>query len=366
MHSLINKTDFIKDVPAAVLQMLRARVQGSKNIGEKVLRLGALYACHDMARLSCAVGLGEEHITASLMGHLASHLQWLRVIAQEMYPNDVEIPEIIWAYQNARQEAQSGSDFALIADQSSHDEPTTTLRIALFQAKKLQPGSQIKVDHITRSTNQTEGLNWTRDAKRLLNAARRQMLSAGQGVNLRGIEALLLRDMQREHYQLEALLRTHFRGHVLANSDRRWVYYSIWRKDDLPSVEDIGNIVINLYSRSDFAKPMTYTVKGGVRFHDILADALYSRGEFGLELNINKVDSFIEGLQQTLPQIDFLLAGKKSIDPRVKHALRKTHVLSPPLVKPIFRGVRPSIKDDPLKSLGDDRDTFSAGIHRPK
>lgn len=48
--------------------------------------------------------------------------------------------------------------------------------------------------------------------------------------------------MDTDRYQLEALVRTHFRGQLITDQQRRCCFYSVWRPDMLPHAIGLHNV----------------------------------------------------------------------------------------------------------------------------
>jgi len=87
------------------------------------------HALRDFELVSGKGDFGEEDRTASLIGHLGSHLGWYLALADLSGLNN-EQPSVSWSYQSKKAEAEKGGDFGLalrLADDKYN--------IALFQAK---------------------------------------------------------------------------------------------------------------------------------------------------------------------------------------------------------------------------------------
>uniref|UniRef100_UPI003100F117 hypothetical protein n=1 Tax=Neorhizobium sp. EC2-8 TaxID=3129230 RepID=UPI003100F117 len=266
------------------------------------------------------------------MGHLATHLRWFKAIAMKPTPDELVIPDIRWAHQNARQEAVSGGDFALIVDQSEYETAGSKLKIILFQAKAASSGPAFAIDHIThRSGRRRTKLQWTPNAEKLLFAIRDQIVGKFTAEHTNTIKSLLSVQMKYERYQLEALLRTHFRGQLLADQQRDWCYYSVWHTDSLPEAVSLKNVAASLYQGKSFALPKEHKIKGAYQFHEVLAGAFYENDSKGIQIKLNELPRFLERIEEITPQIDFLVMGR-TIGPLLKGALKNTHSLSKPLV----------------------------------
>lgn len=340
MHELFDDYPFDGLNPDDI-RFARSQVQAASCIGEKVLRTAMFFASYDMAKLSCAVGYGEEHSTAALMGHLASHLRWLQMYIERWYPGEAGMPNIQWAYQTKPQEAESGADFALIANFRDYDD-SPWFKIVLVQAKRCEHQS-ISIGHITRKQDGTKTLPWTPDASSLLSKARLQLLGAECKAADVNIESILKSPMPSEHYQLEALVRTHFRGQMISGLDIPWVFYSAWKKTGLPTIVGLEDVIAKLYSaeQKSFSEPTSYKMQDDQPFHRLIPDALFTEREIGLEIRLDQIESAVAELQELRPRLDFILAGLPEIHPELEATIRKTHILSPSLGEPVRRSPDP-------------------------
>ena len=195
--------------------------------------LATVAAVHELLWTSTRAGFGEEHQTASLMGHLASSLGWFALAcAGQFDPADFQdLSTIMWAHQSKTEEASSGVDFGIVAGRMcSNDQPT--YNIAMFQAKKAkqhilasklefavdQPIRLRKKDTI-RNRNPNDPL-----FRELVSAAKNVMSTLSDD----DAEALLATEMLRPAFQIEALIRTYLRGNLLADKRGEWCHYVLW------------------------------------------------------------------------------------------------------------------------------------------
>lgn len=173
----------------------------------------------DVLATSGAAGFGEEHHTASFMGHLMTNLHWFSMLEGWSQPPGAKTstPRISWAYQGRDDEAVSGADFGLVVRplDGSPD------RVALYQAKlssslvKSQATS-ISIGHLIGepAPDLVRYGGFVRSAN-----AWRDEVPAPDAVLFDG-----------PRYQIEALFSSQLRGREVSGSLAPWCHYAVWHK----------------------------------------------------------------------------------------------------------------------------------------
>ncbi|WP_211396721.1 hypothetical protein [Agrobacterium tumefaciens] len=167
--------------------------------------------------------------------------------------------------------------------------------------------------------------------------------------------------MDADRYQLEALVRTHFRGQFITDQQRRWCYYSVWRPDMLPQAIGLHDVAGGLLDGELVRLPRSLDLRQPACFHDLLIEALFHDGVVGLRVPLSRFTTFKERIEELLPRIDFLIAGRM-IGPQLENTLKATHKLSNPLVRAHTPSPKPSLNLTPDPDHEDRPQTDHSGL----
>ena len=308
----------------------------------RMIRLAVCRAMHELLWTSGRAGFGEEHQTASLMGHLTSQVGWYaRLAATEAEATGNEgfaMPDIRWAHQERGQEARTGVDFGLLCNPSGEDAPDTEVRLVLLQAKRATLGrrgaERFAVDQKTGMGNKS-----MEEARPLLNneamelcleAAREEQKGRLTGANELKAIAARLREQRAEEprYQMETLLRTQFMLATHGEMGDPWCFYAVWRRPPQgrspprPVAVTLNAVAKTLYVRErDRETAGQGLLRAGdvdledmnASSHDliaVLARALdYEDAGFGLRLPLSKVEEAMGEACRLLPDLDLVTSS---------------------------------------------------------
>lgn len=214
------------------------------------VHLATVYGCavahalRDLGLVSAQGGFDEEDRTASLIGHLGSHLSWYLAMADLSGLKEGQ-PSVSWSYQSKKAEAEKGGDFGL-AVRLSDDK----YNIAFFQAKNADFTSEtganlwrppygyspvskkIPLEQEFTKEQKIRDEESRKADKELTNAIYGQQLSAQSG---------------KGQHQLVKLSILADRAMKKIEADSKWIHYVLWPIDqsmapkvfDLPTVKRI-------------------------------------------------------------------------------------------------------------------------------
>ena len=300
----------------------------------QLIRLVVCRAVHDLLRTSGRAGFGEEHQTASLMGHLASQVDWYgRLAAAEAAASSVELvlPDIRWAHQEKNQEARTGVDFGLLCNPSGENGPDTEVRLVLLQAKRAflnrHGVERFSVSQPTGLRGLTKDAAWPALDNRMvaycLKAALLNHRSDPGAFSPEDIVSVLNRNpAELPRYQLESLLRTQFQLAARGKVDGPWCLYAVWRRPPPeqspppPLAVPLGVVAQHLRIAEEwrFNRPGEVGLTpGDESCHDliaVLASALgYGPSSFGLRLRLSEVESAIGEACRLLPRLSLVTSS---------------------------------------------------------
>lgn len=300
------------------------QAEGQKETQTQVVRLAVCRAVYDLLFTSGRAGFGEEHQTASFMGHLASQIGWYSRLAaaeEASSGNEFNPPDIRWAHQEKTQEAESGVDFGLLCNPSGGKEGNTEVRLILLQAKRsYRDASGIERIKIYQHSGKVSLIN-----KDMLNKCLRGALMDHEETLYRPSLQLIVNSLNNSEkgencYQLEVLLRTQMKLSLQGTAAGPWCFYVAWRqpiseRPPLPPLAlSLGNVAKRLKTPNGFNSPITVPLRfNGDQCHDfifMLAAALgYRASDYGLKIRLDQVKDAVGEACSLLPNLNFITSS---------------------------------------------------------
>ena len=184
--------------------------------------LGTVYECavvhalRDLGLISAQGQFNEEDRTASLVGHLGSHLSWYLAISDLSGRNTTQ-PSVSWAYQSKKAEAEKGGDFGL-AVRLADD----VYNIAFFQAKKADLSKVINVWRAPHGyETPKEGVTAEQVKSNKIDADT-ELANAIQG-------SVSMQSGKGQHQFVKLAVLAQNAKDV--SSDGSWIHYAVWPED---------------------------------------------------------------------------------------------------------------------------------------
>lgn len=179
------------------------------------------HALRDLEHISGKGCFGEEDRTASLIGHLGSHLGWYLAM-WDLSGNKAEQPSVSWSYQSKKAEAGLGGDFGLAVRLQDNQ-----YNIAFFQAKNadLSPNGSVQIGRKPYGYNKATKKISQEQAQKNALAADRELKEAIHG----GVLSATNGTGQHQFTKL-ALLAD--RAKKMTGFESDWIHYVLWPENE--------------------------------------------------------------------------------------------------------------------------------------
>jgi len=327
----------------------------------KPLSLALLHSLIDTSRSTNNIQNDEEFRTANFLGNFTSNIYWYAKHYRELDP-ELIFPDVRFVHQKKRNESVSGVDFGLMSVVGPFNGDDTIIKIALFQAKEekgTKENPYIDISHITHRKKKQSASTETPNKKtnrffvsddliELISQAHKENCRIIDDRRSYIIDGILRKDMPYEHYQIEALLRAHFRGVSISKRLSRWCFYAIWRRYEEPMAATIQNVATSIHKNDNKIGSMLVSMqnKSDSLINIINSSLLIPNSEFGLEIKLGHVPSFLEYINDIENNIDFILYSKEpSAILQLDKKIENTHCVSRGLIPDYI--FTPQSKPDP-------------------
>jgi hypothetical protein len=328
------------------------------NPSAKIVLLAVQRAIHEMLWTSAVLNCGEEHQTASLMGHLAAHFSWYGRGALENEEIEAgQLPTLQWAVQSKAKEAKTGSDFFLIFDPySKYNEPSEYVRIALFQAKKtfyLKNGDEkYLINHATGKSS--AGVSAGEAMRKLIDFAQKDHSNILNNEEFAEIHGILAQTPEKRRYQLESVLRTNFVGRKKTLESKQWCFYSLWRGLHgslvaAPVAVSLGNVASQVKVDADDKLSRSIRLHNGIiDFSKLVAGcATNPTYDYGIKVKLSDIEEFVHDACQLIRNLSAMVVSSSGGNgPQIESILKQkftfSRLITPsPSTKPSYSGPAP-------------------------